>query len=267
MIKKKLPNVPKLNSFKLDFIPQTDKQTNFIKNIKSHIVSFGIGYPGTGKTLIAIACGLEMLLNGQIDKIIITRPTIPSGPEIGYLPGTEEDKMAPFLVPIYDAIYKLLPKIYVDDLIGMGKIEIVSIGFVRGRNFENAFVVVDEAENLDRKSFYLLLTRICEGSKIIFTGDSSQIDLRNPSESGLVDAVQKFYQANDFSVTQFGIEDCRRSRIVKEVIQAYFPESSFSTHHTENTLYKEETEPFVITDPRLPKSRKTHTNGKIAQGL
>jgi len=252
-------NRPRPQSFKLDFRPQTDKQTEFVRKVKANIINFGTGAPGTGKTFLAIACGLEMLLNGQVSKMIITRPTISSGPEIGFLPGTEEEKMAPFLVPIYEAIYKLLPKSLADDLFAYEKIEIAAISFIRGRNFENCVVIVDEAENLDRKSFYLLLTRVCEGSKMIFVGDSSQIDLKVIQDSGLKDAVQKFCKTQDFSVTQFGIEDCRRSHVVKEVIRAYYPEVGVPELMP---IFEPLKENEVIVDPRVPV--KVHTNGKAA---
>jgi len=208
----------------VEFDPQTSRQAELVDSINRNTVTFAVGAPGTGKTFVGMAMALKALFDKKCEKIIVTRPTISSGPDIGYLPGTEEEKMAPFLVPIMDAIYKLIPQIIADDLIDAGKIEIASISFVRGRNFENAYVIVDEAENLDRKSFYLLLTRVCEGSKIIFCGDSSQIDLRNTSDSGLEDAIQKFTNKEEFGVVEFTIEDCRRSPMVKEVIRAYFPD-------------------------------------------
>lgn len=249
-------------SFKIDFTPAPGKQTEFIRNIKSNIITFGTGSPGTGKTFLAIACGLEMLLDGQVEKMIITRPTISSGPDIGFLPGTEE-KMAPFLVPIYDAIDKLMPKYMSDDLFDNDRIEIASISFIRGRNFENAIVIIDEAENLDKKAFYLLLTRVCEGSKMIFVGDSTQIDLKTIQESGLKDAVQKFAHVDDFAITQFGIEDCRRSRIVKEVIKAYYPETVIDPLEL-MPVFVPYNEGEIVMDPRLPKNHKVHTNGKAA---
>ena len=214
----------KPTTFQVDYMPQTDKQGEFIRKIQKNIVSFGIGCPGTGKTFLAIASALEAMSKGHISKILITRPTVSAGPEMGYLPGDENDKMGPWLVPIMDAFYKLMPKPLIDQMVAEEKIQIVSLSFARGRNFEDAYVIVDEAENLDRKSFYLMLTRICEGSKIIFCGDSSQIDLRNVRDSGLEDAVRKFEGMDDFAVTRFTLEDCRRSRIVKEVIKAYHPD-------------------------------------------
>jgi phosphate starvation-inducible PhoH-like protein len=215
---------PRLQPVKISFQAQTVNQEKFIDNIKSNVVSFAVGSPGTGKTFLAVACALEMLLNQEVKKIIITRPTVPAGPDIGFLPGDVDEKLSPWLVPIFDAISKLIPKSLAEDLMGMGKIEIAPITFVRGRNFEDCFVIVDEAENLDRKSFYLLLTRLCDGSKMVFSGDSSQIDLKNVFESGLVDAVHKFKNKENFSVTEFTIEDCRRSAVVQEVIKAYFSE-------------------------------------------
>lgn len=215
---------PRTRTSPLTFSPQSPRQEEFIKKIEKFTVTFGVGAPGTGKTFLAIACALKSLLANECAKIIITRPTVSSGPEIGYLPGTESEKMAPFLVPIFDAIYKLLPSALADDLIDSGRIEIASISFVRGRNFEQSYVIVDEAENLDPKSFYMLLTRVCDGSKIVFCGDSSQIDLKNKAESGLEDAVQKFEGKEHFAVTRFTIDDCRRSPMVKDVIRAYFPD-------------------------------------------
>lgn len=180
----------------------------------------------TGKTYLALATALKALVEQKCERVVITRPMVESGPSIGFQPGNEQEKLGVYLKHIYDMIYKLLPKVLADDLLDSGKISIGAITFMRGMNFENSYVIIDEAENLDKKSFYLLLTRICEGSKMIFCGDTGQVDLKNPSESGLNDAVLKFQGKENFSVTEFTIEDCRRSKVVMEVIKAYFPNST-----------------------------------------
>jgi len=210
----------------VQFEAQTINQEKFVKNIERNVVSFGIGIPGSGKTYLALATALKALVEQKCERVVITRPMVEAGPSIGFQPGNEEEKLGVYLKHIYDMIYKLLPKVLADDLLDSGKISIGAITFMRGMNFENSYVIIDEAENLDKKSFYLLLTRICEGSKMIFCGDTGQVDLKNPSESGLNDAVLKFQGKENFSVTEFTIEDCRRSKVVMEVIKAYFPNST-----------------------------------------
>lgn len=209
----------------VNFEPQTKNQELLIKSIKNNKIIFAVGYPGTGKTFIAIAEAINALLRGDCEKIIITRPAVVSGPEIGFLPGTDKEKQDPYMAPLYEAFHKLLPSALVEQWIDDEKIIVKPIAFLRGTNFENSYVICDEVENADRKVFYLLMSRVCTGSKLIFSGDSGQCDLRKANESGLEDAVGKFENVKGFGVVRFNVNDCLRDPIVQEVIKAYFPEA------------------------------------------
>jgi phosphate starvation-inducible protein PhoH and related proteins len=193
------------------------------KQAKSFILSNKItvlkGQAGSGKSLVAAQCALDMLFNREVEKIILTRPAVTSGEEIGYLPGTKEDKLAPYTAAIYDNMYRLYNKEKIDKDVSEGNIEVIPLAFMRGRNLTNCCVVVDEGQNITGRQMELLLGRICIGTKMIICGDNAQIDLKQKETSGF-----RFICENMNSVPGFGVFTLKtnhRDPIVEEILKVY----------------------------------------------
>ncbi|WP_420861017.1 PhoH family protein [Algirhabdus cladophorae] len=201
--------------------PRTEAQKTFVKNLFSKELAFGIGPAGTGKTYLAVAVGVSMFLTGRVDKIILSRPAVEAGERLGFLPGDMKEKVDPYMQPLYDALNDFLPAKQVAKLIEEKTIEIAPLAFMRGRTLANAFVVLDEAQNATTMQMKMFLTRLGEGSRMVITGDRSQIDLPRGVQSGLRDAERLLGGINKISFNYFTAKDVVRHPLVAAIIEAY----------------------------------------------
>lgn len=197
---------------------KTEKQKRYINAIKSSKVTFGIGPAGTGKTYIAGAIACDMLISGQVEKIIITRPAVEAGESLGFLPGELEEKYEPYIAAFRDVLNERLGKTYVEYLIKAGKIEGLPLAYMRGKTFKNCIVIFDESQNATPQQMKMFLTRIGENCKAVIDGDPAQTDIPN---SGLVGAIERVSHIPDVRVIEFSRDDVVRSGFVSEVIVAY----------------------------------------------
>jgi len=201
--------------------PRTDAQKAYVKSLFKNELAFGIGPAGTGKTYLAVAVGVNMFINGQVDRIILSRPAVEAGEKLGYLPGDMKDKVDPFMQPLYDALNDFLPGKQVAKLIEEKRIEIAPLAFMRGRTLSNAFVVLDEAQNATTMQMKMFLTRLGEGSRMVITGDRSQVDLPRGVMSGLRDAERLLKGIPAISFNYFTAKDVVRHPLVAAIIEAY----------------------------------------------
>jgi len=201
--------------------PRTDAQKAYVKSLFKHELAFGIGPAGTGKTYLAVAVGVSMFIDGHVDRIILSRPAVEAGEKLGYLPGDMKDKVDPYMQPLYDALNDFLPGKQTAKLIEEKKIEIAPLAFMRGRTLSNAFVVLDEAQNATTMQMKMFLTRLGEGSRMVITGDRSQIDLPRGVQSGLRDAESLLAGVKGISFNYFTAKDVVRHPLVARIIEAY----------------------------------------------
>ena len=196
-------------------------QKNYLKSLDNKDVIFAIGPAGTGKTYLAVAKAVSFLQQGLVKKIILSRPAVEAGEKIGFLPGDMKDKVDPYLRPIYDALYEMMPYDKVEKKIMSREIEIAPVAFMRGRTLHDAFVILDEAQNTSIVQMKMLLTRLGKNSKMVIAGDITQIDLPNNNESGLIHAMNKLNHISDISFIKFTTVDVVRHKLVKKIIEAY----------------------------------------------
>lgn len=182
---------------------------------------FGIGPAGTGKTFLAVAAGVSGLLNNKYEKLVITRPAVTAGEQLGHLPGTLEEKVDPYMLPIWDALDELMDRKQIERRMERGQIEVAPIAFMRGRTLKNAFVIVDEAQNTTSMQMKMVLTRIGRRGKMIVTGDPSQVDLPKGQTSGLKDAISKLNDIKGITSVKLTIADVMRHELVGRIIKAY----------------------------------------------
>ncbi len=201
-------------------VPMNGAQHNYLTSIQNNVITFAIGSAGTGKTYMAAAYAAELLVKGEIQNLIITRPNIEAGKSMGYLPGDLAEKYAPYLEPILDVLYERIGRSQTDYMVKRGMIQFKPLGFLRGKSFKNSFIILDEAQNCDVSEMKLFLTRIGEDCKVIIDGDIKQCDLRN-GMSGLQDAVQRLYGVRRVGVVEFTNAHCVRSGICKDILEAY----------------------------------------------
>jgi len=202
-------------------VPKTPSQKAYIKAIKENDIVFGIGPAGTGKTYLAMAMALKYLKDNRISKIILTRPAVEAGEKLGFLPGGIAEKVHPYLTPLYDALYDMVDFDKASYLLEKGVIEIAPLAFMRGRTLNDAFIILDEAQNTTREQMKMFLTRIGFGSKAVITGDVTQIDLPKKGQSGLLDALRILKGIDGIAFVEFKKEDVVRHPIVQKIIQAY----------------------------------------------
>jgi phosphate starvation-inducible PhoH-like protein len=200
---------------------RTPKQAEYLEAIRTHHLVFGLGPAGTGKTFLAVAKAVEMIMAGEIDRLILCRPAVEAGEHLGFLPGTMQEKIDPYLRPIYDALHDMIQPEQIAKRLADGTIEIAPLAFMRGRTLSNAMVILDEAQNTTPTQMKMALTRIGEGSRMVITGDLSQTDLPGGIKSGLRDAVEVLKGVKDAAFIEFGESDVVRSRIVKNIVAAY----------------------------------------------
>ena len=196
-------------------------QKKYLKSLDNTDVIFAIGPAGTGKTYLAVAKAVSFLQQGLVKKIILSRPAVEAGEKIGFLPGDMKDKVDPYLRPIYDALYEMMPYDKVEKKIMSGEIEIAPVAFMRGRTLHDAFVILDEAQNTSIVQMKMLLTRLGKNSKMVIAGDITQIDLPDNNKSGLIHAMDKLNHISDISFINFTTVDVVRHKLVKKIIEAY----------------------------------------------
>lgn len=211
----------KFQTWKKTIVPKSFGQKSYFEALNNYELVFGLGPAGTGKSYLAVAKGIDMLKKGLIEKIILTRPAVEAGERLGFLPGDMKEKIDPYLRPIYDALYDMIPSDRVEKKIQSGEIEIAPLAFMRGRTFNNAFVIVDEAQNTTSVQMKMVLTRIGEGSRMVINGDLSQIDLPSGQVSGLYESKKILGKINDIKIISLEAEDVIRHPIVAKIIKAY----------------------------------------------
>ena len=201
--------------------PRTDAQKTYVKNLFDNELGFGIGPAGTGKTYLAVAVGVTMLITGAVEKMILSRPAVEAGERLGFLPGDMKEKIDPYMQPLYDALNDFFPQKHVEKLMLEKRIEIAPLAFMRGRTLSNAFVVLDEAQNATTMQMKMFLTRLGEGSRMVITGDRTQVDLPRGTASGLADAERILKDVRGCSFNYFTAKDVVRHPLVARIIEAY----------------------------------------------
>ena len=206
---------------KKSVIPRSEKQKNYVRALKEKDIVISAGPAGTGKTFLAVAVALSMLLEKKIERIILSRPAVEAGEKLGFLPGDMKEKVDPYLRPLYDSLYDLLDFEKIQKKIEIGDIEIAPLAFMRGRTLKNSFAILDEAQNATDTQIKMFLTRIGENSKIVINGDPSQIDLPNKSYSGLVRSKKILGHIKEISTIDFDHLDVVRHPLVSKIVKAY----------------------------------------------
>ena len=201
--------------------PRTEAQKAYVKALFTHEMAFGIGPAGTGKTYLAVAVGVTMLVGGHVDKIILSRPAVEAGERLGFLPGDMKEKVDPYMQPLYDALNDFLPAKQLAKLMEEKRIEIAPLAFMRGRTLSQAFVVLDEAQNATTMQMKMFLTRLGQGSRMVITGDRTQVDLPRGTASGLADAERILNGVQGVAFNYFTARDVVRHPLVARVIEAY----------------------------------------------
>ncbi len=222
-------DIPTLQTRRTDLRPRTPTQAAYLDNIAVHDISFGIGPAGTGKTYLAVACAVDALERSAVQRIVLTRPAVEAGEKLGFLPGDLGQKVDPYLRPLYDALYDLMGYDRVQKAFERNAIEIAPLAFMRGRTLNNAFVILDEAQNTTPEQMKMFLTRIGFGAKAVVTGDVSQIDLPKGQLSGLIDAERVLKRVKGISVTRFTTADVVRHPLVARIVDAYDAQRSATT--------------------------------------
>lgn len=204
-----------------DLRARTPTQALYLDNIAKHDITFGIGPAGTGKTYLAVACAVDALERAAVQRIVLTRPAVEAGERLGFLPGDLTQKVDPYLRPLYDALYDLMGYEKVQKAFERNALEIAPLAFMRGRTLNNAFVILDEAQNTTVEQMKMFLTRIGFGAKAVVTGDVSQIDLPKQQLSGLIDAERVLRRVNGIAITHFTSADVVRHPLVAKIVDAY----------------------------------------------
>ena len=200
---------------------KTAAQARYLDMLARHTLVFGLGPAGTGKTFLAVAHGAGMLLRGEVDRLIVTRPAVEAGERLGFLPGDMNEKVDPYMAPVWEAMADILGAEQLRRRRDKGEIEVAPIAFMRGRTLSHAFVIVDEAQNASRLQMKMVLTRLGEGARMAVTGDPSQVDLVNPRDSGLSHAVRLLEGVEDVAVARFEASDVVRHPLVERIVKAY----------------------------------------------
>jgi len=214
-------DAPQLVTRKADLHGRTPRQIDYLKAIAEHDVTFGIGPAGTGKTYLAVACAVDAFERELVSRIVLTRPAVEAGERLGFLPGDLAQKVDPYLRPLYDALYDLMGFDRVGKLFEKGSIEIAPLAYMRGRTLNNAFIILDEAQNTTPEQMKMFLTRIGIGSKAVVTGDVTQVDLPRGHRSGLVEAAHVLREVRGLAFTHFLNEDVVRHPLVARIVKAY----------------------------------------------
>lgn len=213
--------------------PKTLGQKKYVDAIKKNSIVFGVGPAGTGKTYLAVALAVYALKNHEIDKIILTRPAVEAGEKLGFLPGDLSEKVDPYLRPLFDALQEMMGQDAYAKHIERGSIEIAPLAYMRGRTLSNSFIILDEAQNTTREQMKMFLTRMGENSRIVVTGDVTQIDLPKNVKSGLIDALDVLKDVEGIEIVRLSAKDVVRHELVTRIIQAYEKAASHSYAETQ----------------------------------
>ncbi len=206
---------------KRSVIPRSKKQKEYVRALKNNQIVMSLGPAGTGKTYLAVAVALSMLLEKKVERIILSRPAVEAGERLGFLPGDMKDKIDPYLRPLYDSLYDLVDYDKIQRKIELGAIEIAPLAFMRGRTLKNSFAILDEAQNATETQIKMFLTRIGQNSKIVVNGDPSQVDLPNKNQSGLLKSRNILKNVKEISVINFDQHDVMRHPLVTKIVEAY----------------------------------------------
>ena len=202
-------------------VPKTVMQQQYVNAIRTHDVVLGVGPAGTGKTYLAVACAVEALTRREVERIVLTRPAVEAGESLGFLPGDMQEKVDPYLRPLYDALGDMMPMERVRKLMENGTIEVVPLAYMRGRTLNRSFVILDEGQNATRLQIKMFLTRLGNGSKAIITGDMTQVDLPDRSRSGLIHARAILASIAEIGIVEFSDADVVRHALVRHILGAY----------------------------------------------
>ena len=206
---------------KKTIVPRSTTQTTYMEALARDDMIFALGPAGTGKTYLAVAQAVAMLIGGQVDRLILSRPAVEAGERLGFLPGDMKEKVDPYLRPLYDALYDMLPTEQVERRIASGEIEIAPIAFMRGRTLNDAFIILDEAQNTTPAQMKMFLTRFGMRARMVICGDPNQVDLPDPGKSGLADAVSRLENVKGIATVRFGAADVVRHPLVGRIVEAY----------------------------------------------
>jgi phosphate starvation-inducible PhoH-like protein len=239
-----------LKTKRSDLKPRTINQASYLDNIAGHDITFGIGPAGTGKTYLAVAMAVDALQRSAVQRIMLTRPAVEAGERLGFLPGDLAQKIDPYLRPLYDALYDLMGFEQVQKALERQTIEIAPLAFMRGRTLNNAFVILDEAQNTTPEQMKMFLTRIGFGSKAVVTGDVSQIDLPKTQFSGLIDAERVLKRVEGIAMCRFTSADVVRHPLVARIVDAYDAPGRSSQ------LRRDDAEPDAFDAAARPRTRK-----------
>jgi len=201
--------------------PNSGNQENYVSTIRNKVLTFGIGPAGTGKTYLAVALAVQKLVSGEVEKILLVRPAVEAGEKLGFLPGDLNQKVDPYLRPLYDALYEMLGFKEASQLIERNVIEVVPLAFMRGRTLNNSFIILDESQNATVEQMKMFLTRFGFGSKVVVTGDITQIDLPKNTLSGLVHSLDVLKSIEDVGLVEFDSKDVVRHGLVQKIVEAY----------------------------------------------
>ena len=206
---------------KKTIVPRSPTQIRYMEALVRNDVIFALGPAGTGKTYLAVAQAVSQLISGSVDRLILSRPAVEAGERLGFLPGDKKEKVDPYLRPLYDALYDCLPAEQVERRIASGEIEIAPIAFMRGRTLADSFIILDEAQNTTPAQMKMFLTRFGMNSRMVICGDPRQVDLPDPSKSGLADAVARLEGVESIATVRFNVGDVVRHPIVGRIVEAY----------------------------------------------
>ena len=206
---------------KISVVPKSENQEKYLEVIDKKTLTFGIGPAGTGKTYLAVAVAAEQLMSGKVQKLLLVRPAVEAGEKLGFLPGDLSQKVDPYLKPLYDALFLTLGYQETSKLIENNVIEIAPLAFMRGRTLDNSFIILDESQNTTQEQMKMFLTRFGYGSKVVVTGDLTQIDLPRDSRSGLIHALKVLNDIEDVGLVSFNSKDVIRHKLVQKIVEAY----------------------------------------------
>jgi phosphate starvation-inducible PhoH-like protein len=223
IIKNEAADVPPvmIRTRKKTIVPRSTTQIRYMEALVRNDIIFALGPAGTGKTYLAVAQAVSQLITGSVDRLILSRPAVEAGERLGFLPGDMKEKVDPYLRPLYDALYDTLPAEQVERRISSGEIEIAPIAFMRGRTLAESFIILDEAQNTTPNQMKMFLTRFGMNSRMVICGDPRQVDLPDPSRSGLADAVSRLEGVEGVAVVRFNAADVVRHPIVGRIVEAY----------------------------------------------
>ncbi len=225
--------------------PRTPNQKKYVESIEASDMTFGLGPAGTGKTYLAVAMAVSALMAKKVSRIILVRPAVEAGERLGFLPGSLQEKVDPYLRPLYDALYDLLDQEKVDKLLERNVIEVAPLAFMRGRTLSDAFIIMDEAQNTTTEQMKMFVTRLGNNSKAVITGDLTQTDLPNPKKSGLLEALNVLNNVEGIKFVHFEDVDVVRHVLVQRIVRAY------------DTYTRTQPLPLTMADPNLPPTSPT----------